>query len=402
MQALRDLIGTERAVSAVSRALCDHAREVGAPITGGVLVTCVDEAEAEQAQAFHDGFVRHALPALKFGHQSAFRLAMPGGQYEFAAVRTAERNFAAAGRPGERKLMVVKLNAHTGFAEHDGAPSFGYAHRYGGKTPCCGALHVLLSGDRLPSPGLAEALGAEGLDRLGALRDPTRTEPRERGLRAALASVRLQARKVVLDVQDYADAPNTAWLIAACVTINRPDRDTEILCGVYRSLDANHPKTFEYVGLGDDPTAYRFTEKNRHLLVHDDQHATPRLARDHRKLLAARAVEIAAATARQDDVRLTKVRDAVRHGHHRKADKSGALLSSALLVLGEIAPVPAAMLLFARGAAGIHHTWRVHRIARDLSRRGDAQAVLHDVESRIDELPPDQREALLELLLQRY
>lgn len=402
MLALRELIGAERAVSAVPRALCEHARAVGAPITGGVLVTCVDEAEAEQAQAFHDGFVRHALPALKFGHQSAFRLAMPGGQYEFAAIRTAERNFAAAGRPGERKLMVVKVNAHTGIAAHDGAPSFGYAHRYGGTTPCCGALHVLLSGGRLPSPGLAEALGSEDLDRLAALRDPGCTDPRERGLRAALASARLQARKVVLDVQDYGDAPNTSWLVAACVSINRPDRDTEILCGFYRSLDAGHPKAFEYSGLGDDPTAFRITEKNRQLLVTDDQHGAPRPARDHRQLLSARATEVAAATARQQDPRLTEVREAVRHGHHRKADKSGALLSSALLVLGEIAPVPAALLLFARGAAGIHHTWRIHKIARDLSRRADAQAVIHDVGSRIDELPPDQREALLELLLQRY
>lgn len=402
MQALRELIGAERAVSAVPRALCEHAREVGAPITGGVLVTCVDEAEAEQAHAFHDGFVRHVLPPLKFGHPSAFRLAMPGGQYEFAAVRTAERNFAAAGRVGERKLMVVKVNAHTGFAEHDGAPSFGYAHRYGGTTPCCGALHVLLSGGRLPSPGLAEALGSEAVDRLAALRDPAQVPLRERGLRAALASARLQARKVVLDVQDYRDAPNTRWLIVACATINRADRDTEILCGFYRSVGAGQAQQFEYQGLGDDPVAYVLSEKNRHLLVGDGAFDAPRPARDHRQLLAARAEQVAAAAAKQNDPRLLDVRDAVRHGRHRQADKSGALLSSALLVLGELAPVPAALLLFARGAAGIHHTWKVHRIARDLSRRADAQAVLNDVESRIDELPPDEREALLELLLRHY
>lgn len=401
MLGLQDLIGAERAVAAVPRALHEAARAAGAPITGAVLVSCCDEAEAEQAAAFHDGFVRHAVPALKFGHHAAFRLTVPGGSYEFGAVRVAEANFAAAGRPGEKKLMVVKVNAHTGCTVRDGVPTFGVSHRYGGETPCCGALNVLLSGRTLPSPGLAEALRSEGKDRLAMLRDPAIVEPRERGLRASLASARLQARKVALDVQDHA-VSGTSWLIAACVSINRADRDTEVLCGYYRTPDAQRPQELEYRGLGDDPAAYVLTEKDRQLLVTDGGAPEPRAARDHRRLVAERAAQVAADVAPQRDARLAEVKAAVRQGSHRSAAHSGALLGSALMVLGELAPVPAALLLFANGVAGIHHTWKVHRLARDLSRREDARAILHDVEQRIDTLSPAEREAILELLLQHH
>jgi hypothetical protein len=173
-----------------------------------------------------------------------------------------------------------------------------------------------------------------------------------------------------------------------------------VACG--HTPDPSRPRQLEYEGLGDDPTAYVLSEKNRQLLVTDEAPTAPRAARDHRRLLRPRAEAVAAETATQHDERLAELHQAVRANRHRHRDHNGALLGSLLLVLGEIAPVPAALLLFARGAAGIHHTWRVQRVARDLSRRDDARDVLRDIHRRIDQFPPEEREAMIELLLEHH
>jgi len=383
----------------VAHALHSSSLGTHAPITGAVLVTCSDEAEAACARAFHDSFARYCVPALKFGQSEAFRLSTLGGQYEWGGIRTAERNYAAAGEHGERKLMVVKINAHTGVIMRSDGPSFGVFHSYRTEAPCCAALHGLLSGYQFPSEHIAEAFDSEGLDRIAVLRDPERVDPRERGLRAALVSARLQARKAVLDIQDYDCGVSTTWIVLPCVSINRRERDTEIVCGIYSTPPGADSGQMEYVGLGDDPAAYELSEENRSLLVTEQNGTAKRAARNHRELLADRAQEVAADAAKQDDPRLAEVRRAVAEDRHRHAGHSRALLSSLLLVLGEVAPVPAALLLFVQGVSGIHHTWRMHRVARDLSRTAEAREILHDLRGRVDGMSPDEREAIIEMLL---
>jgi len=73
-----------------------------------------------------------------------------------------------------------------------------------------------------------------------------------------------------------------------------------------------------------------------------------------------------------------------------------------LPVLAEVAPVPAVMLAFADGAAGIHHTFKIHRLAREMKGTNEARRMLDELEGRIDELDGDRAAALLELLVSEY
>jgi hypothetical protein len=78
------------------------------------------------------------------------------------------------------------------------------------------------------------------------------------------------------------------------------------------------------------------------------------------------------------------------------------VLHSLLTVLAEVEPVSAAVLLFAHGAVGIHHAFRVHRLARELEESHEARKVLHELRDRLDTLDPGKAKAMLELLSKQY
>lgn len=414
MERLRNLIGQERPLAEVSQTLCFAVKSLGPAATGAMHVTCSDESEHECLEAFQHGFVQHLLPSLKFARQSAFRIANLGGRYEWGAVRLAEDHFAGSKtRPGF-KLLVAKINAHVAYEPLDrpsGSPTsdssfrLGVWVRYGRDSTCCGALAGLLQDGHQPhTMQLRELFGSEGRDRLSTLADESRVDPLYRPLYIAMVSARLQARQVVLDIQDYTPVTPTYFLVLACVTINRHERDTEIACGIY-TLDGREGGGHHavYFGLGDDPGDYRIDREHGRFIVTDEHLGTERAARNHRELahstlkLHGRAAELPIHDERLDRVRQDVARNKHRHHHHART-----LLRIALPILAEVAPIPAAVLAFSDGAAGIHHAWRVHKLARELDGDAEARQILEELEQRIDQLDGERAEALLELLMRDY
>jgi len=399
MDRLLTLVGKERPLGEVAQVLSFSPNGLQPSVTGAVLVTCADESEHECAQAFIQGFVAHRLPALKSAVRSPMRLANLGARYEWGTVRIAEAHFrdrpvAPVDKP---KLMMVKINAHvarSGRAAED--PLYGVWKRYGTLSPGCGALDALLQGDRRPhAMELAEAFGSEGVDRLALLRDPATIPPRRRMLDAAVVSARLQARKAVLDIQDHDPERHTRYLVVPCVTINQPGADTEIVVGVYdldHGDDSNHET---YHGLGDDPSAYRFTVEHGRVEVSDPHVGRLRAARNHRVVAREEAGKLRSPgrNAALDDAGAE-----VRAGDHRRDARARTLLRIVLPILAELAPVPAAIVLFAGGAVDIHHAFKVHRLARRLAGDDEARQLLADVEAQLDSMGPERAQALLELL----
>ena len=58
--------------------------------------------------------------------------------------------------------------------------------------------------------------------------------------------------------------------------------------------------------------------------------------------------------------------------------------------------------MFADGAVGIHHAFRVHRLAREMEGSVEARQILDEIEGRIDNLDGDHAAALLEMLMNEY
>jgi hypothetical protein len=415
MDRLLHLIGHEAPLAEAAQALHFAAGELDADPVGALLLTCADEAEHECAEAFQQGFVRYLLPQLKFSRRAAFRLANLGARYEWGAARIAEQHYSVEKATRPFKLLVVKVNAHVSYEEasfwtrtsvgDEQAPfRFGRFLRHGVESTSCGALCALIEGTNAPfAEDLGEAFLSEGHDRLATLRDETRVDPRYRPLYAALVSARLQARKAVLDLQDYRPSTPTYALVVPSVTLNRHDRDTEIVCGVYRIDGRGAEDVVTYTGLGDDPAGFAIDSKNRRFIVTDEHLGQEREARDHR-VLARETWQRHKLDPHPGvkDPRIERIRADVEHAKHRNHQHARKLLRAALPVLAEVAPVPAAILMFAEGGLGIHHAFRVHKLARELEGTDEARRMLQEIHDKVDQLPPERAEAMIELLMRDY
>jgi hypothetical protein len=239
-------------------------------VVGAVHVTCADESERECTQAFDRGFT-DLLPDLKFGQQSHFRIANLGARYEWGVVRIAEEHFAIAASESAYKLMVIKLNAHVSVSGKGQGANFGTLDRYGKPSSCCGALAALVAGKSgVPFlDDLREAFTSEGTDRIAILQDESKTDPESRLLLAAVCNALLQAKRALKEIQEYKPETPTLYYVLPCVTLNRAEEDTELLCGVYKVDARTHPPQVEYLGMGDDPLGYRIDWVNGILQVED-------------------------------------------------------------------------------------------------------------------------------------
>jgi len=410
-ESLAALIGKERSLNNVTQALHFFATALRPKTVGAVHVTCADESEMECVEAFQTGFAHYLLPPLKFARRALMRLANLGGQYEWGTIRIADAHYRA---PDGFKLIVVKINGHVGVQSGgDFLPGeaprvrsrLGMLRRYDSDSPCCGALDALLNGATQPfTEGLRELFGSEGLDRQAILGDPDRVAPEHRMLVGALTAARLQTRKAVLDIQDFEGTEPAYWLVIGSVTLNRSARDTEIVTGFY-AVDARRgDRTPRYFGLSDNPASYWIDEPIHGFAIEDDSFSTDRPGRDHRALALRRLREIESEPP-ADDGLPHPVREELRSaGKGRPLDghRARALLRMALPVLAEVAPVPAAIILFAEGAAGINHAFRVGALTDEINADAEARKVLEDMHAEIDRLDSAKAEALVRLLSEEY
>jgi hypothetical protein len=270
MQPFQGPVGVETELAQVAWQLRDFAGALQTPVVGAYQVTCSDEAEWECARAFQRSFVEQLLPGLKPDARAAFRTINLGARYEPGAISLAEAHFATPESRTAFKLLVVKINAHVGVRTAPEGIRYGWTMRYQRWSPCCGALGALLEGGDLP--GLAElrvAFGSGGKDRLATLRDESLVPAHHRALLAAVVSARLQADRAVADVEKHRPETPTVYLVLACVTLNRPGPDTELIAGQYAVDWSGVQPVVKYQGLGDDPAVYRVRHELNRLHVED-------------------------------------------------------------------------------------------------------------------------------------
>ena len=411
MTELYDLVGRERPLPDVTKTLHDWAQTQHAAEVGALHVTCSDESERECVEALQHGFTDPLLPALKFARRSAFQLSNLGGRYEWGAAPLAENHFLSERSRGGHTVLVAKINAHVAFEEFPAATAaarqfrLGVWDRYGRDSTSCGALNALVAGKRSPFlDDLREAFVSEGRDRLAVLRDSQRVDPLFRPLAAAVVSARLQARKAVLDIQDHAPAQPTYWVVLPCVTVNRHAEDTEIVCGVYAVDGRDGEPVVTYSGLGDDAAAYRIERVDDRFTVTDDHVGITRNGRNHRQMIERQLVQGCVPPPpdhtrgllgeRLDRVRRGVQRDPSQDHHHAQR-----LLKRVLPIYAEIAPVDAAGLAFAHGAASIHYAYTVHALADPKTGETQARLMLEEVCDQIDHLDDRRAELLLGLLI---
>ncbi len=387
MQRLCDLIGTENNLDFVNRTLRDYARGVGAAEVGAMHITCSDECEREAVESFQQWFAQEMLPELKLWNKSPFRIANIGSRYEWGAIPVAEHHYATPVTRDTFKLLLVKINAHVCVVGSGESTVFGKMDRYESESVFCGGLHAMLDHAQLPVVAdLRETFLSEGKDRVAALNDPEKVDPRFRSLFVAVANARLQGRRTILDIQNYEPATPTLYAVISCVTLNRKQRDTELVVGRYTADTRPGEPEVEYLGLGDDPSKYRVSLRHNMLQVEDDQLPHKRDARDHREKVHElwKKREQPAPIAHE---RLNKIARSIAQRKHDDPRVAIEIFRSLLTVLSVVAPIPAAVLLFVSGAAGIHNVYRAYRLAHGSDGDQDAQAILEEILARAESLP---------------
>lgn len=271
-ESLKARIGVENDLPQVAWSLRQIAQGIQPAVVGALQITCSDEAEWECTRVFQSLFVEPLLPGLKPDSRAPFRSVNFGGRYEEGTVRLADQHFATPEAERGCRLLVVKLNSHVGVRTTAAGLEYGVMSRYQRSSPCCGALSLLLEGARLPAlDELAAVFGRDGKDRLALLRDSQVVPPAFRAVLAAVVNARLQAQRVVEDIQKQAPETPTVYLVVPCVTVNSPGPDTEIVVGQC-AIDWTGPRpSVQYQGLGDDPAAMQVRLESGRLRLSDDQ-----------------------------------------------------------------------------------------------------------------------------------
>ncbi len=276
MRGLIDLIGKENPLDVNARALRDFARGEDSAAVGAMHVTCSDECERECVESFQQWFAEDLLPGLKYSLKSPFRTANLGARYEVGSAALAENHFTAnlddnaARDKSETQLLLVKLNSHVAVTREGNEVCYGTKNRYNEASHFCGALHAALSGGRLPAVDeISQLLRSGELDRIALLQDASVVEPRYRSLLAAVANARLQAKSAIADIEGAKHHPHSLVVVVPCVTINRHDRDTELVVGIYTADFRGGKSEVLYSGLGDNPRNYDVALRHEFVRIED-------------------------------------------------------------------------------------------------------------------------------------
>lgn len=184
------------------------------------------------------------------------------------------------------------------------------------------------------------------------------------------------------------------------MTLNRKQRDAELVVGYYLA-DRRDSSNIEYHGLGDDPSEYRVSITHHRVVVEDNHVGQPRAARDHREeildLWMQRRQQSVSSDPRLDELIQQATPEQLQDPQLAKdiAKTLGWLML-------DLSPIPTSVLLFAKGAAGAHHLYNAHRLARGEDDPQAAKRIVSEFIENVDSLSPEQARGVVDSLLAHH
>ena len=77
-------------------------------------------------------------------------------------------------------------------------------------------------------------------------------------------------------------------------------------------------------------------------------------------------------------------------------------LKTVLWLAADIAPIPLAVLLFAKGIVGVHHLYRVHRMARGADDAHGARRIINEVAENVPSMSAEEARDTIDVLMDHY
>jgi hypothetical protein len=207
----------------------EHADEYGM-----CLVTCSDEFQGELRASFDRDVAQPLMAPLTLQQRRIFTVSNLGGRVEPGALELANDHFTVRTAKAGTKTLVVEIAAHVGKVVEGHDCVYGTLDRFGVRSPCCGALTLLLekprSADTVRYPWFEQLSAFFGAERLATLRSD---ESALRLVRTAVVHAVLQVETAIVDLLREPPRSPTNVLIAALIVVNQRGPDTAVLVGCH-------------------------------------------------------------------------------------------------------------------------------------------------------------------------
>lgn len=235
LASLARLLGRETSLDVVHGEIRRAAQTVARVAEYGMcLITCSDEFQGELRASFDRDVAQPLMAPLTLQQRRIFSVSNLGGRVEPGALELANDHFTVrTAREGE-KLLVVELAAHVGKILEGHGAVYGTLDRFGVRSPCCGALTLLLEKPRSSTtvryPWFEQLTAFFGPERLAELRadaGPLRL------VRTAVVHAVLQVETAIVDLLRDPPRTPTHALICALIVVNQRGPDTAVLVGFH-------------------------------------------------------------------------------------------------------------------------------------------------------------------------
>lgn len=201
---------------------------------GMCLITCADEFQGELRASFDRDVAAPLMSPLTLQQRRIFTISNLGGRVEPGSLELANDHFTVRTAKSGAKTLVVEIAAHVGKVVDGHEAVFGTLDRFGVRSPCCGALTLLLekprSADTVRYPWYEQLSAFFGADRLATLRADTGPL---RLVRTAVVHTVLQVETAIVDLLRDPPRSPTHVLIAALVVVNQRGPDTALLVAAH-------------------------------------------------------------------------------------------------------------------------------------------------------------------------
>ncbi|MCE9595363.1 MAG: hypothetical protein K8S98_14345 [Planctomycetes bacterium] len=198
------------------------------------MVTCSDEFQGELRAGFDRDVAQPLMAPLTMQQRRIFTVSNLGGRIEPGALELANDHFTVKTRTGGAKLLLVEVASHVGKILDGHEHTYGTLDRFGVRSPCCGALTMLLekprSSQTVRHPWFEQLSAFFGPERLAELRAD---EGPLRLVRTAVVHTVLQVETAIDDLFRDPPATPTHVLICAVLVINQRGPDTAVLVGCH-------------------------------------------------------------------------------------------------------------------------------------------------------------------------
>lgn len=414
MEELRRIIGKEQSLDQFHMNVRRAASGVaGAAHYGTCLVTCADERLGVTRSGFDRDVATPLIPDMPNARDRVFSVSNMCGRLEPGAFPLVDDHFTRASMRGS-KLLIMEIVSHVGRIKAGSEFLYGQIDRFGRRSPCCGALTLLLQAPEVTAtvrhPWFEQLNAFFGSVRLAALRD---IGDSTRMIAAAVVHAAMQAESAVSDILQSPSPTPTEVLLVAGVAVNQQWADG-FLPVAYHHLRADSGETRIISGysLRTTPESLRIDASKARIEIESgaSMESAPRVQRHIAdpdaepaapEALAAFA-DLAPEHQAELDKRLDAVRsqvDSIRHDPEAWRTYARPILRGLFRGLSVVQPELGVAALIYEGGEKLFAAQRIREMVARGPATQDGRRVLHDIEAELQQLNHEDAQQVLDILL---